>query len=337
MQLFIKKNKMNSYIKYIGSYLPGKPLNNKEFIGMYNNKLLSSEIVSILFGGKQRYFANGMQSSDLAVNAALKFLKKEDKAKIDLLMFASASADLIEPATANIVQKKLGLSCPVFDIKNACNSFLSAMEIANSFISNGTYQNILIVSGEKPSDTIRFDLKDKQELKSNIASVSFGDGGAAVWMTSTNEKKGIEYIKFLSMGKFWNLSTVLGGGSMYPFDSDKNYFHGETAKLINVLGDSEARQFAIDCFEDGPWEKDEIDLLITHQVATHFYKSLAETINFPLEKIYKTFHKYANTASTAIPIALHDAIESGAVDKGDKIMLLGVAAGVSISVVFLTI
>jgi len=328
---------MNTYIKHIGSFLPGTPIDNDSLIEMYKNKLLSAEMVRVLFGGEKRYFAKDLQASDLATKAALKFLTEKDKHIIDLLIFASASADLIEPATANIVQEKLGLSCPVFDVKNACNSFLSAIEIADLFITTGRYKNILIVSGEKPSDTIRFSPKSKQELRSNIASVSFGDGGAAVWLAATEKPKGIEFIKFLSMGGFWNLSTVLGGGSMYPFDSDKNYFHGETAKLIDVLKDSNARQFAIDCFEQGPWDKEEIDLMITHQVATHFYKSLANTIKFPLEKIHQTFEKYANTASTAIPIALQDAIENGKAKKGDKIMLLGVAAGVSISVVFLTL
>ncbi len=327
---------MNSYIKELGIFLPGKPINNTEFAAMYKGQMLKPDMIRVLFGGKYRYIAKPeMQCSDMAVNAANTFLKEEDKQSIDLLIFSSASADLIEPATANIVQKKLGLSCPVFDIKNACNSFISAMQIANSLIQSNTYRNILIVSGEKPSDTIRFDTKSKEELKENIASVSFGDGGTAMWISSTKDKTGIAYSKFLTMGEYWNLSTVLGGGSMYPFDPDKNFFKGETAKLIDVLKDSDAQQFAIKCFEEGPWEKDEIDLLITHQIATHFYDRLAKTIDFPPEKIYKTFDKFANTASTSMPIALFDAIRNKKAKKGDKIMLLGVAAGVSIGVMFL--
>ncbi len=329
---------MNSYIKEIGVFLPGDPISNEDFAAMYKGEILRPEMIRTLFGGKYRYIsAPDVQCSDLAVNAAKAFLKEEEKQSIDLLIFSSASADLIEPATANIVQEKLGLTCPVFDVKNACNSFISAMQIADAMIKSRMYKNILIVSGEKPSDTIRFDIGSKEKFKENIASISFGDGGAAMWLSTTKENTGIAYSRFLTMGEYWNLSTILGGGSMYPFDPDKNYFKGETAKLIDVLKNSDARQFAKECFDECPWEKEEIDLLITHQIATHFYDRLAKTIDFPLEKMHMTFDKYANTASTSMPIALFDAIQNGKAKRGDKIMLLGVAAGVSVGVIFLTL
>ncbi len=329
---------MRSYIKEIGVYLPGEPVDNETFARKYSGGFLHADMIRVLFGGQERFLADkDVHTSDMAVMAANSFLKEEDKSKIDLLIFASASADLIEPSTANIVQSKLGLSCPVFDLKNACNSVVSALQVADAFIKNNIHKNILIVSGEKPSDTIRFHPSSKQDIKNNIAAISFGDGGCALWIAGTKEDRGLRFSRFLSMGEFWHLSTIRGGGSMHPFDLEMNYFQGETAKLIDVLQDSNAQAFANKCIKDGPWGKAEIDLLITHQVATHFYKSLAETLDFPLEKIHQTFHKYGNTASTAIPIALHDAIQNGKAKRGDKIMLVGVAAGVSVGILFLTL
>lgn len=328
---------MNSYIKKIGVYLPGEPVNNDNFVKRYKNIELNASMINMLFGAKHRHLApSETQCSDLATNAALKIVTQEEKKEIDFLIFATASADLIEPATANIVQYKLGLTCPSIDVKNACNSFISALEIADAYISQGKYKNILIVSGEKTSDSIHFDAKDKEELKNNLAATSFGDGGSAVWVSETSTPQSIVFSKFDTMGEYWDLSTIKGGGSMHPFDSSKNYFQGETSKLIHMLNDTRARGFVAQCFDDCPWDKSEVDVLITHQVATHFYKNLAESIDFPFEKIYQTFHLFGNTAASSIPIALNDAITLGKIKKGDKVMLLGVAAGISLGVICFT-
>ena len=89
---------------------------------------------------------DGWQTSDLAVAAAREALA-ESPGDIDLLLFAAASQDLIEPATSHIVAAKLGLTCPVMDIKNACNSVLNAMQVAEALIAAGQYRRVLIASG----------------------------------------------------------------------------------------------------------------------------------------------------------------------------------------------
>lgn len=329
---------MNSYIKAIGTYLPGAPISNQEFAKKYKNISLDADLIKVLFGSEKRYIApQEMQCSDLASNAANKILTEQEKKDVDLLIFASASSDLIEPATSNIIQHKLGLTCPTFDVKNACNSFITALEIADAFISKNVYQNILIVSGEKPTDTIYFDAENKEVLKKNLAAISFGDGGSAVLVSATTENKGVLFSKFKTLGEFWDLSTIKGGGSMFPQAANMNYFQGETAKLIHILNTDAAQEFVAECIAASPWEKEEIDLLITHQIAAHFYKSLASAMDFPIEKIHHTFHLFGNTAAVSIPLALKDAIDAGKMKKGDKVMILGVAAGLSIGVVFLTL
>src|ERR1051325_5970796 len=101
----------------------------------------------------------GWQASALAVAAARTALA-ESPGPIDLLLFASASQDLIEPATSHIVAAKLGLDCPVMDIKNACNSVINAMQVAEALIGAGQYRRVLVASGEQPSHAVRWDLKD---------------------------------------------------------------------------------------------------------------------------------------------------------------------------------
>jgi acyl-CoA:acyl-CoA alkyltransferase len=103
---------------------------------------------------------HGWQTSDLATAAARTALA-DSPGSIDLLIFASASQDLIEPATSHIVAAKLGLDCPVMDVKNACNSVLNAMQVGDALITSGQYRRVLIVSGEQPSHAVRWRLESK--------------------------------------------------------------------------------------------------------------------------------------------------------------------------------
>ena len=128
---------MKGYIAKIASHLPEQQLSNADVAQRINaaDVDITGETIDSLIGPCTRRYASATtQASDLAVSAAEKVLRGEQKEDIDLLIFASASADLIEPATANIVQHKLGLNCAAFDIKNACNSVTTAMEVANSLI-----------------------------------------------------------------------------------------------------------------------------------------------------------------------------------------------------------
>ena len=102
---------------------------------------------------------DGWEASDLAVAAARQALA-EAPGPIDLVIFASASQDLVEPATSHIVAAKLGLEAPVMDVKNACNSVVDAMQVADAFIRSGQYRRVLIASGEGPSVAVRWNRPD---------------------------------------------------------------------------------------------------------------------------------------------------------------------------------
>src|SRR5450432_3163070 len=136
-------------ISAIAGYAPSAIVCNLEIESRVNRhlQLLSPGCIERLFGVKERRFAaEDEQVSDLAVAAANKILLNVDPETIDCLIFAAASSDLIEPATANIVQYKLNLACNAFDVKNACNSFVTALNVANAFIESSQYKKILIVT-----------------------------------------------------------------------------------------------------------------------------------------------------------------------------------------------
>ncbi len=324
----------NIIIKDIDIYLPKRAVSNQDVQKMTEDGGLkiSAKLLEMSMGSDIRYYANkDEQVSDMAVNAAKKILERNPDLKIDLLIFAAASGDLIEPATVNIVQSKLGITCAAFDLKNACNSVVNAIQVASALMMQNVYKNVLIVSGEKPSDSIRYHGLNKKNVKSHFASFSFGDAGVALLLGQTTDDKGIIFQRQLSLGKHWNLCQIPGGGSMFPADSSKLFFSGDTFGLKNIFGKI-VPDFVQECLHEAQMSMDEIKLICTHQVSKSTYQSLAKGVKVSLDKIVQTFHLYGNTAASSVPIAFHHALKSKMAKAGDTVMLLGLAAGVNLSV-----
>jgi 3-oxoacyl-[acyl-carrier-protein] synthase-3 len=297
-----------------------------------NAPLLSVGSIERLFGVKERRFAKpDEQVSDMGANAAMRLVEKHGRANIDCLIFAAACSDLIEPATANIVQQKLTLDCPAFDIKNACNSFVTALQVASSFVQGGVYKKILITSAEKLSNSILFDLQNTDDVRNRLASLSFGDGGSAVMVEGSSNGCGIYSQNFKTVGKHWELCTIRGGGSMHPFDPGKNYFEGKTSELAGILI-TEGRDFISACLDQQGWTLHDIDLVFTHQVSAKTFEVIAAQTGFPSEKIIQVCNLYGNVASVSIPLSLYIAQQNGILKHGHKIAIIGLAAGISISV-----
>jgi acyl-CoA:acyl-CoA alkyltransferase len=325
---------MKPYISEIEIFLPERKVSSEEVEQLVNRngKFVPAGSVERMFGVKERRYADEKtQVSDLAANAARKIVDKRGKESIDCLVFASACSDLIEPATANIVQDKLGLSCPAFDVKNACNSFVTALQIAQAFIVAGTYRRILIATGEKLSNSIKLEINSDDDLKDRLAALSFGDAGSAVLIEASMNGRGIIFQRFKTSGKHWPLCTIQGGGSMFPFEMDKNFFKGKTSELSEVMFE-EGAEFVAGCFQDAGWNMNDADHIFTHQVSERTFEQVAEFFKIPEEKFHKVIEEYGNTASASIPLALHKAALEGKLKKGDKVAIIGLAAGISISV-----
>ncbi len=293
---------------------------------------LPGGVLERLFGIRSRNFANsGVQCSDLAAGAGRIILKNVDPASIDCLIFAAASSDLIEPATANIVQLKLGLSCPVFDIKNACNSFVSATQVAAGLIKSGVYQRIMIANGEILQNAITFNIADNNELLKRLASFTLGDAGTAAVLEQSNDESQIIYHDMRSLGQHWELCVIPGGGSMFPQDCSKHFFEGKTAELKDVFLREKGEMFE-KCFRETGYTRADIDHYFVHQVSKSTVKAMADDLDIPIEKFHCIIEEYGNTAAASIPLSLDLAVKAGNLKKGQKIIILGLAAGISMSV-----
>ncbi len=324
-------------IKSLASVLPKKQLLSTDLEKQINkgskNVTLPRGIIEILTGVKQRRVADeSTNASDLATQAALIALKKAylDVSDIDCLIFAAASGDIMEPATANIVQENLKLQCPVFDIKNACNSFMNGMEVAESLIASGKYKTILIVNGEVPSRAVRKSVDGKDQLRRAFAGYTLGDAGAAMVITPSDGVRGILYSQFRSYGEHWRQSTVLGGGTRFPRDSDKGYFEGETAGLKDIFIEIGPQQI-YETLEAVGWSLEDLDKIVVHQVSLKTFDLLVKEAKLPKEKLVIVLPELGNMVSASIPVALDQVQQKGELHEGDKILLLGLAAGVSIA------
>src|SRR3989441_6542060 len=156
-------------------------------------------------------------------------------AEVDLLIYASVSQDLVEPATANIVQEKVGTRCPVFDLKNACNSFLNALQVAEALIQNGTYRTILVTVGELPSRCIKWSLRDREDLRLSFPGYTLGDAGAAALLQPSDNGRGIYYRNFKTASRFWDLGVIPGGGTMHPRGDEWTYIQGDGTRLKDAF------------------------------------------------------------------------------------------------------
>ncbi len=327
----------NVHITHINTYLPERKISTAEVSEriQFTHNPISESVLLRMFGVKNRHVAGvDEQVSDMAVSAALPIVEKVGRESIDLMIFASASSDLIEPATANIIQHKLGLDCAVFDVKNACNSFITALDIAKQYISNGTCQRVLIVNGEKLSDSIQFHHTDKESMSEHLAAFSFGDAGAAALVEACPDDKGILFQKIYSRGKYWKLCTINGGGSMHPRDMSKLYFTGFTTELREAFMTEFRRELVL--------SKEFIDAVIprikwvfTHQVSVSSFDAIAKTIGIPVWKFVSVVEDVGNCAAASIPLSIRKALDTGQLQEGDEILIIGLGSGLALSITYM--
>lgn len=325
----------------IGYYLPGRPITTEDInrrIFEASGYQLNNGLIERLTGVRSRYYcAEGEQSSDLAVHAARQAIERAGVAldDIDLLVFASCTQDITEPATANIVQEKLGCRrAQALDIKNACNSFLNGLDLADSHIRAGKARCALVVVGETLSLSVDWAIRSDEDLKSRIASLTLGDAGAAAIVKAVpiEDGRGIYATRFRSYGEKWRLATVLGGGSMYRFDQRYGYFRSESHALRDAAYELIPGMVS-EVLDSIGWKGSDIDLGCGHQVTEEIVMGIRERCGVLPGRAVVTVTDCGNTAAASIPLCLGRAYDEGKLTPGTKVLLVGGAAGFSVGVV----
>ena len=330
-------------LRGVGAYLPERRVTGAEVEARIREASprcrVPNGIIELVSGVRERRFADdGVHASDLAAGAARAALDRTetDPAAIDLLIFAAASQDLAEPATANIVQEKVGTAAAVFDLKNACNSFLNAVQVAEGLILTGPYRTVLVATGETPSRAIRWDAPTREDLRLNLPGYTLGDGGAAAILARSDDGRGIFYRHFHTVSRFWPAATLPGGGSMHPRGDEHTYIRGDGAALKAAFAELGPDILHRALRETGTTFDDYAAILV-HQVSLPYLRDFARATAIPSHKIVVTLPCLGNLAAASLPVAFARAWDEGRVRPGDRVMWIGLAAGISVGIVLMTV
>lgn len=339
--------KRSAFLSEVGIYLPETVLSiseveDKIFASSPKSGYLRRGFITRLTGVEKVHYSSDTQdASDLAV-LAVEDLARRLKIQVkdiqpDLLIFASASQDMIEPATAHIVAAKAGFTCPVMDVKNACNSVLNGIEIAQMFIESGKYGRVLVVSGETPTMGIRWNISSKKVFLESFPGFSMSDAGAAVLVDGrmgevTERTSNILSSDFTAQSQAWDVGMFPGGGSAYPRDPDKMFFHISGDKLFKAFS-ALGTDFLTKTVAKNGHSWDDFKFIGIHQVSLPYLDTVMTSLGIPKNKEIITLREHGNMASCSLPLQLRLAVDSGKIVRGDAFALVGLAGGISMGMV----
>lgn len=298
-------------LKSIAAYVPEKILSNTDLEKMVDT---TDEWILKRTGIKERHLAkNHEKTSELGTKAALLAIQraKLQVEDIDAVIVASLSPDYFTmPSTASQIAINLGLkNITAFDISAACAGFIYLLQVAKALVESGAKKNVLIVGAEKTSSVM--DFTDRS------ICILFGDGAGA-GVVSADENYPIIDVHTSSNGEFAELLKI-----------ERASNSSICSPLVMKMKGNEVFKVAVQTLQNSVLEilaknkisPDEIDLFIPHQANLRIIKSVQERLKLPDEKCVLTIHKYGNTSSASIPMAMNEAYEQARLKKGDLLLL----------------
>jgi len=296
-----------------GSYLPPRIITNIELEKTLDT---TDEWITSRTGIKERRVVDDQSTCDLALEASKKALEMaEMKASdIDLVILATTTPDKIFPATATMLQDRIGASCPAFDIQAVCAGFVFALTTAQQYIENGVAKNILVVGSETMSKIV--DWNDRS------TAILFGDGAGAV-VVSKDNNTGIKHAKLCSDGSY--LSSLHVNNNGINETGTIEMAGNEVYKIaVNRLSD-----LAEETLKDCNMTSDDLAWMVPHQANIRIISAVAKRIKLPMSKVILTIEKHGNTSAASIPLALDVAVRDGRIKKGDNLLFEGIGGGFS--------
>jgi len=296
-----------------GSYLPTKVVTNFDLEKTLDT---SDEWITARTGIKERRIVTDQNTCDLALEASLKALSMAElrPEDIDLIILSTTTPDKIFPATATILQNRLGASCPAFDLQAVCAGFVFALTTAQQYIENGAAKNILVVGSETMSRIV--DWNDRS------TAILFADGAGAVILSADNNT-GIKHSKLYSDGNYLSSLHVNNNriNELGTIEMEGN----EVFKIaVNKLSEV-AEETLTDC----NMTSEDIHWMVPHQANIRIINAIAKRIKLPLDKVILTLDKHGNTSAASIPLALDTGVRDGRIKKGDTLLFEGIGGGFS--------
>jgi len=279
-------------------------------------------------GIRERHVVDkGMAASHMATEAAKKLLAQKGvlPEEIDLIVLASVTPDMMFPATACLVQHRLGATRAWgFDLSAACSGFVYATTVGAQFVGAGTHRKVLVIGSDVMSSII--DYQDR------ATCVLFGDGAGAVLIEpAENDKEGILDFTHDVDGSGGQFLYMPAGGSLNPpshetVEKRMHYVHQEGPQVFKYAVRHMA-ETACRILERNGYTGKDVALVVPHQANLRIIRAMQERLGVDDSKVMINIDRYGNTTAATIPLGLRDALEEGRLRKGDLVLLVSVGAG----------
>jgi len=306
-----------------GKYVPERILTNQDLEKMVET---NDEWIVTRTGMKERRIASDQQAtSDLAYEASVIALKNAgiSAEDLNLIIVATITPDMSFPATACIVQHRLGAkNAAAFDLSAACSGFIYGLANAANFIAAGTYKYALVIGAECLSRIT--DYTDRNTC------ILFGDGAGAAVLGAVPADRGFRSFELGADGGGADLLKVFGSGSRITEDTTvkEHFIHmagSEVFKFaVRIMGNA-----ADEALRKAGLTNQDVDLLVPHQANMRIIQSSLKRLDLTEDKCMINLHKYGNVSAASIPIALAEAVEENRVKSNDCLVMVGFGGGLT--------
>ncbi|MGB2895147.1 MAG: beta-ketoacyl-ACP synthase III [Anaerolineales bacterium] len=309
-----------------GMAAPDRVLSNDELARMVDT---SDEWILSRTGISERHIAEkGESTATLAIDAALRALETTDiSAKdIDLIIVATSTPEYIFPSTACIVQDQIGATqAGAFDLSAACTGFIYAVNMAAQAIRSGSIENALVIGAETLSRFTNWEDRN--------TCILFGDGAGAFVLQASDQPGGVLTCVMRSDGSGESLLSLPAGGSKLPATHEtvdkKQHTIQMNGREVFRFATRVMASATREAVSLAGWGLDDVTWVVPHQANMRIIEAAARGLRMPLEKFVINLSRYGNTSTASIPIAACEALQSGRIQDGDHLVLVGFGAGLT--------
>ncbi|MGA8072918.1 MAG: beta-ketoacyl-ACP synthase III [Candidatus Acidiferrales bacterium] len=309
----------------VAGYVPPRVVTNAELEKRVDT---NDEWIRTRTGIRERRYADpGVAASHLGTEAARKLLahKNLDPEEIELIVVASVTPDMFFPATACLIQDRLGAkNAWGFDLSAACSGFAYALTVGAQFVGAGTHKKVLVIGSDVMTSILDF--------TDRATCVLFGDGAGAVLLEpATSDSEGILDFSHDVDGSGGCCLYMPGGGSLHPsthetVEKRMHYVHQEGQQVFKYAV-RRMCDLAAQLLERNGFTSDDLALVVPHQANLRIIRAMQQRLGVDDSKVMVNIDRYGNTTAGTIPLGLMDALAEKRLKKGDLVLLVAVGAG----------
>ena len=317
--------KKRAKITALGRYVPPRVVTNHDLAEIVETN--HDWIVSRTGISERHWVEPGTPTSELAAHAATDLLRRRgiEASEIDLIIVVTVTPDMFFPATACLVQDKIGASRAWgFDLSAACSGFLYGLTVGAQFIESGAHQKVMVIGADVMTSVLN--PEDRATL------VLFGDAAGAILLEPSDDEN-IGLLDFFHEvdGSGGQYLCMPGGGSLNPssaatVEKKMHYVH-QQGQAVFKFAVRKMEELSRTLLERNNLTGDDLSCFIAHQANIRIITAASEKLGLPPEKVIKNIHKYGNTTGGTIPLAIGDALDEGRLKKGDLVLFTAVGAG----------